>query len=118
MENFTIAPFGTPESNAVKITFCLRVYDLTVCYLKLGLCHDAACHSERLADVIACVGALHRRNSQLSVHGHRDPAVFIRRLVGKQKLLQREMGTIIYIIIMLKVSNLSCTIIYLKLKCE
>lgn len=73
------------------IKFFPRVYNLTVCYLELGLCHDAARHSERLADVITRVGALHRRNSQLSVHRHRDPAVFIRRLVGKQKLLQGEM---------------------------
>lgn len=70
------------------IKFFPRVYNLTVRYFELGLCHDAACHCECLADVITCVGALHRQNGQLSIYGHRDPAVFIRRLVGKQKLLQ------------------------------
>lgn len=73
------------------IKFFPKVYNLTVCYLKLGLCHDAACHSERLADVVTCIGVLDRRNGQLSTHGHRDPAVFICRLVGKQKLLEGEM---------------------------
>lgn len=73
------------------IKFCRRIYNLTVCYLELGLCHDASRHSERLADVIPCVRALHRQNGQLSVHRHRDSAVFISRLVGKQKLLQGEM---------------------------
>lgn len=88
---------------AIKtIPFCRRVYNLTVCYLQLGLRHDAARHSERLADVIPCVGALHGRNGQLPVHRHRDSAVVVRRLVGKQKLLQGEMEGIICYIVSIK----------------
>lgn len=61
---------------------------LTVCDLKLGLGHDAACYSEGLADVVARVGALHRWNGQLSIHGHRNAAISLRWLVGEQKVLQ------------------------------
>ncbi len=39
---------------------CVCVSSLTVCYLKLGLGHDAACYSEGLADIIPCIRALHR----------------------------------------------------------
>lgn len=62
---------------------------LTVCDLKLGLGHDAACYSESLTDVVAGVRALHRWNGQFSIHGHWNAAVSLRWLVGEQKVLQR-----------------------------
>lgn len=64
------------------------VFSLTVCYLKLGLGHDAACDSEGLADIIPCIWALQRWNGQLSIHRHRNTAISLCRLVGKQKILQ------------------------------
>lgn len=63
---------------------------LTVCHLKLGLGQDAAHYSQGLARVVACIRALHGRDGQLSVRRHRHTAVALRRLVGEQKILERE----------------------------
>ena len=75
-------------SVCVYVCVCVFVCCLTIWYLKLGLGHDAACYSERLADVIPCIGALNRWNGQLPVHGHRNAAISFCRLAGKQKILQ------------------------------
>lgn len=74
----------------VECVSCTRLPRLTVCYLQLGLGHDAASYSQRLADVITCIGALYGRDSELSGDGHRHAAVALRRLVGEQKVLWGE----------------------------
>lgn len=73
-----------------KRCICCSLSSLTVCDLQLGLGQDAACHRQRLADVVAGVGPLHRRDGEVAAGGHREAAVGLLGLVGKEEVLREK----------------------------
>lgn len=67
---------------------CCSLSSLTICDLQLGLGQDAARHRQRLADVVAGVGPLHRRDGEVAAGRHREAAVGLLGLVGKEEVLR------------------------------
>lgn len=63
---------------------------LTICDLQLSLGQDAACNGQGLADIVAGVSPLHRRNGQVAAGRHREATVGLLRLVGKEQILEKE----------------------------
>lgn len=67
---------------------CCSLPSLTICDLQLGLGQDAARHCQRLADVVAGVGPLHRRDGEVAAGRHREAAAGLLGLVGKEEVLR------------------------------
>lgn len=63
---------------------------LTICDLQLSLGQDAACNGQGLADIVAAVSPLHRRNGQVAAGRHREATVGLLRLVGKEQILEKK----------------------------
>lgn len=69
---------------------CCSRSSLTVGDLQLGLGQDAARHRQRLADVVAGVGPLHRRDGEVAAGRHGEAAVGLLGLVGKEEVLREK----------------------------
>lgn len=84
---------ASPRTGSISLCvyLCVSVW-LTVCHLQLGFGHDAACDSQRLADIIPSIRALNGWDGQLSVDGHGHTSSILIGLVGKQKILQGDNG--------------------------